>query len=168
VNHSGVKLAYVYILKDVEGRILYIGQARDPLRRYRAHRYRTWGGGIASIELLPCDSLTAAIVLEAELIKRHLPPHNIDGNPQRTRAGFGERTAAVIQVLAQRGPSTLKEIEAALGEQQIETGTGFVFSTLRNMVRRGDAVVAGVQTGRPGSHPTARMYALAEARSEAS
>ncbi|MDO8644825.1 MAG: GIY-YIG nuclease family protein, partial [bacterium] len=75
----------VYIYKDSSGRILYVGKAVDLY-----HRVASYFNGkpdhpktaalvehIASCETVVVDSELEALILEANLIKRHLPPYNI-------------------------------------------------------------------------------------------
>ncbi len=76
----------VYLFKDGEGRILYVGKARvlrDRVRSYfqasrptEFHKARMVEE-IADLELVVTDSEMEALALENNLIKRHKPPYNV-------------------------------------------------------------------------------------------
>ncbi len=77
----------VYLFQDASGRILYIGKAtylRDRVRSYfsghdeRGERIRSMVSQIASIDFQPTDSVLEALILEANLIKKHKPKYNVD------------------------------------------------------------------------------------------
>ena len=76
----------VYLFKDAEGRILYVGKARvlrDRVRSYfQASRPAEFHKGrmvdeIADLDLVVTDSEMEALALENNLIKRHKPPYNV-------------------------------------------------------------------------------------------
>ncbi len=84
------KVSGVYLMKDTEGRVLYIGKAKD--LRSRAGSYfqpsadllNTRGPDIcrmvenvADVDYLECDSEVDALLTEARLIKDIQPPHNV-------------------------------------------------------------------------------------------
>lgn len=79
----------VYLFLDSNGRVLYVGKAKDLRRRlacYRnasrrkAHRkMRTLVRLAASLEVRPQQSETQALLLENQLIRSLRPPHNVDG-----------------------------------------------------------------------------------------
>lgn len=76
----------VYIMKDAEGRILYIGKAKDLNARIRAY----WSGTdsrfmapflvskVCDVEFLVTATEKEALILEINLIKEHRPRYNID------------------------------------------------------------------------------------------
>jgi excinuclease ABC subunit C len=76
----------VYLFKDAEGRILYVGKARvlrDRVRSYfqasrpaELHKARMVEE-IADLDLVVTDSEMEALALENNLIKRHKPPYNV-------------------------------------------------------------------------------------------
>jgi excinuclease ABC subunit C len=76
----------VYLFKDAEGRILYVGKARvlrDRVRSYfqasrpaEFHKTRMVEE-IADLDLVVTDSEMEALALENNLIKRHKPPYNV-------------------------------------------------------------------------------------------
>ncbi len=74
----------VYLMKDAEGEILYVGKAGNLRRRVssyflRPHDYRIEKlvQGIANIEYQKTETAIEALILEAELIKKHEPPFNV-------------------------------------------------------------------------------------------
>jgi predicted GIY-YIG superfamily endonuclease len=79
----------VYLFLDAEGRVLYVGKAKDLRRRlagYRnasrckAHRkMRALVRLAASLEVRPQESETQALLLENQLIRSLRPPYNVDG-----------------------------------------------------------------------------------------
>jgi excinuclease ABC subunit C len=79
----------VYLFRDAEGQVLYVGKAKDLRRRLasyrnatrrRAHRkMRTLVRLAASLEVRPQESETQALLLENQLIRTLRPPHNVDG-----------------------------------------------------------------------------------------
>lgn len=79
----------VYLFKDARGKILYIGKAtslRSRVRSYfSADIINTRGPLIvamlenaAKVDFMQTDSVLEALLLEAELIKKHKPKHNTD------------------------------------------------------------------------------------------
>lgn len=78
----------VYLFRDAAGKLLYIGKAtslRDRVRSYFAKDLSdTRGEGIvgmiqtaARVDYQTTDSVLEALILEANLIKRYQPPHNV-------------------------------------------------------------------------------------------
>ncbi len=80
----------VYLMKDAEGRVLYVGKAKDLRSRVfsyfqpSADPLNTRGPDIcrmvervADVEYLECDSEVDALLKEARLIKDIQPPHNV-------------------------------------------------------------------------------------------
>lgn len=77
----------VYIMKDANGRYLYIGKAINLKSRVKSyfldkHRDRLqipyMLGKVSSIEWIATNNETEALILEANLVKKHKPPYNID------------------------------------------------------------------------------------------
>lgn len=79
----------VYLFRDADGRVLYVGKAKDLRRRlagYRtasrrkAHRkMRALVRGAATLETRALESEVQALLLENELIRTLRPPFNVDG-----------------------------------------------------------------------------------------
>jgi excinuclease ABC subunit C len=82
----------VYRMLDVAGKDLYIGKAKNLLRRVTSytslarlpHRLRQMVHHLQDVRILTTTSELEALLLEANLIQRHQPPYNIllkKGNP---------------------------------------------------------------------------------------
>jgi excinuclease ABC subunit C len=74
----------VYLMKDGNGRILYIGKAANLKRRVSSYflrphdsRIEKLVSEIRKIDYKKTESALEALILEAELIKKHEPPFNI-------------------------------------------------------------------------------------------
>ena len=76
----------VYIFKDAEGHVLYVGKARvlrDRVRSYFQagrpvdHQRGDMVGQIADLDLVVTDTEMEALALENNFIKRHQPRYNI-------------------------------------------------------------------------------------------
>ncbi|MGC9360591.1 MAG: excinuclease ABC subunit UvrC, partial [Anaerolineae bacterium] len=76
----------VYLMKDANGRIIYVGKAlvlRDRVRSYfgqtalRDAKTARLVGDIADIEWIVTESELEALILESQLIKRYSPRYNI-------------------------------------------------------------------------------------------
>ena len=74
----------VYLMKDTSGRLLYVGKAGNLRRRVssyfsRAHdaRIERLVGSIKTVDHRKTDTAIEALILEAELIKKYLPPFNV-------------------------------------------------------------------------------------------
>lgn len=76
----------VYLMKDGEGRIIYIGKAKDLSKRVGSYfakrdldiKTARLVSRIADIEFVVTDSETEAFLLESSLIKRYRPAFNIE------------------------------------------------------------------------------------------
>lgn len=74
----------VYLMRDREGTLLYVGKAGNLKRRVSSYflrphdaRIERLVAKIAAIDHQRTDSAIEALILEAELIKKHEPPFNI-------------------------------------------------------------------------------------------
>ncbi|MCL2709026.1 MAG: GIY-YIG nuclease family protein, partial [Defluviitaleaceae bacterium] len=76
----------VYVMKDENGAVIYVGKAVNLHSRVRSYfqtssvkheRLRVLSGNIDSFEYFVTDSEIEALVLECNLIKRHNPKYNI-------------------------------------------------------------------------------------------
>jgi excinuclease UvrABC nuclease subunit len=78
------KKAGVYIFKDENENILYIGKAKDLRKRVKSHfqKRQEWIWDfikdVADIDYFECDKESEAMLLEAELIKKYQPKYNIE------------------------------------------------------------------------------------------
>ena len=83
--HSGI-----YIMKDQEDKILYIGKAKNLKNRVRSYfmknqNYKTQKlvEKISDIEFVVTDNEEEAFLLESNMIKRYRPPYNIELKDQQ-------------------------------------------------------------------------------------
>jgi excinuclease ABC subunit C len=76
----------VYLFRDVDGDILYVGKAKSLRPRVRSYFQRTTDGRaqirllperVADIEVIVTGSEVEALHLEQNLVKRHRPPFNV-------------------------------------------------------------------------------------------
>jgi hypothetical protein len=83
--HDKLKGTSVYVLKDAEGTVLYVGKG-ETLNRLREHikdpKKTQWFGEIDRLEVRGTDlNNTQALALEQDLIQQLKPTHNIDRTP---------------------------------------------------------------------------------------
>jgi excinuclease ABC subunit C len=78
----------VYLLKDARGTVLYVGKAQSLRSRVRSYWQKQTGGGeqhlirsvidkIADLEYTMTDSVSEALLLEINLVKRYRPRYNV-------------------------------------------------------------------------------------------
>src|SRR5688572_23820915 len=78
----------VYLMKDGRGEVLYVGKAQSLRHRVRSywqkeapaadgHRIRQVIDRVADVEVTLTDSVSEALLLEANLIKRYRPRFNV-------------------------------------------------------------------------------------------
>src|SRR5579863_7530629 len=76
----------VYLFRDADGDVLYVGQAKSLRPRVRSYfqkttdgraQIRTLPGRVADIEVIVTGSEVEALHLEQNLVKRHRPPFNV-------------------------------------------------------------------------------------------
>ncbi len=89
--HDKLKGTSVYVLKDAQGNVLYVGKG-DTLARLRAHisdpKKTQWFGEIAEVEVKATGlNNTQALALEEDLIGHLKPFHNVDRTPFRSVFG---------------------------------------------------------------------------------
>lgn len=89
--HGKLKGTSVYVLKDADGTILYVGKG-EALNRLREHikdpKKTQWFGEIAEIEIKATGlNNTQALALEQDLIAQMKPLHNVDKTPFRSEFG---------------------------------------------------------------------------------
>ena len=77
----------VYLMKDAQGRVIYIGKAKNLRSRAGSYfqktaaddaRIKDWIGEVVDVDFLASDSEVDALLLEARLIKDIQPRHNAD------------------------------------------------------------------------------------------
>jgi DNA polymerase III subunit epsilon len=78
----------VYVFRDADGRVLYVGKSVCLRTRARSHftTPTTWTGQAAHVDYEPTESELGALVLEDRLIKALRPPGNVRG--KRTADGY--------------------------------------------------------------------------------
>ena len=78
----------VYLMKDTRGTVIYVGKAQSLRNRVRSYWQKQTGGAdfhlirsvidrIADVEYTMTDSVSEALLLEINLIKRHRPRYNV-------------------------------------------------------------------------------------------
>jgi excinuclease ABC subunit C len=78
----------VYLMKDAQGNVIYVGKAQSLRHRVRSYWQRESAGGeahrirqaidrVADLEVTEVDSVSEALLLEANLIKRYKPRFNV-------------------------------------------------------------------------------------------
>ncbi|MCL6431177.1 MAG: excinuclease ABC subunit UvrC [Anaerolineae bacterium] len=76
----------VYIMKDVEGRIIYVGKAVNLRNRVRSYfhtplsqppKVQRLVGDVSTVEYIVAASELEALILECNLIKKHRPRYNV-------------------------------------------------------------------------------------------
>src|SRR3989344_59047 len=76
----------VYLFKNAKGGVLYVGKAKSLRNRVRSYFRPHAALDPAKQQMIPkitdlititCDNETEALILEATLIRRHLPPYNV-------------------------------------------------------------------------------------------
>ena len=78
----------VYLMKDARGTVIYVGKAQSLRNRVRSYWQKQTGGGesqlirsvidkIADLEYTMTDSVSEALLLEINLVKRYRPRYNV-------------------------------------------------------------------------------------------
>ncbi|MFA5103900.1 MAG: excinuclease ABC subunit UvrC [Candidatus Margulisiibacteriota bacterium] len=67
----------VYLLKDKDGHIIYIGKSKSIKKRVSAHFRTKLGSKICSVDHILTKGELSALILEARLIKKYKPRYNI-------------------------------------------------------------------------------------------
>jgi len=83
-NRSLPETPGVYLMKNASGELLYVGKAGNLRRRVESYfnrphdsRIQKLVNEIKRIDYLQTDTAIEALILEADLIKRHQPPFNV-------------------------------------------------------------------------------------------
>ena len=75
----------VYLMKDVQGRVVYVGKAKNLRARAASYFHRAasddrriadWIGEVVDVDFLVADSEVDALLMEARLVKDIQPKHN--------------------------------------------------------------------------------------------
>jgi len=94
----------VYLHRDAEGAVLYVGCTYQLRERTKQHRRSSpWRDDIASVEVVR-DGMWRydALDLERELIQQYRPRHNYSGTPEWVAATGARLTAARRAAAARR------------------------------------------------------------------
>jgi len=79
--------AGIYLMKDAQGRVVYVGKAKNLRARAGSYfhkaaegdaRIRDWIDEVVDVDYLPAESEVDALLMEARLIKDIQPKHNAD------------------------------------------------------------------------------------------
>jgi excinuclease ABC subunit C len=83
----------IYLMKDAQGRVIYIGKAKNLRSRASSYFHKTatddrricdWIGEVADVEFLAADSEVDALLMEARLVKDIQPKYNRDLKDDKT------------------------------------------------------------------------------------
>jgi excinuclease ABC subunit C len=83
----------IYLMKDAQGRVIYVGKAKNLRSRASSYFHKTasgdrricdWIGEVADIEFLAADSEVDALLMEARLVKDIQPKYNRDLKDDKT------------------------------------------------------------------------------------
>ena len=106
----------VYIMKDADGRILYVGKAGNLRRRVSSYferphdvRIQTLVSKIAIIDFEQKDTALEALIREAELIKTLTPPFNVREKDDKSFLYFEITREKFPRVLLVRGSGVANE-----------------------------------------------------------
>ena len=110
----------VYLMKDISGKILYVGKAGNLRRRVSSYferphdiRIQTLVQRIATIDHRDTDTAIEALILEAELIRKLSPPFNVKEKDDKSFLYIEITREKFPRVLLVRG----KDIVGKKGEQ---------------------------------------------------
>lgn len=86
---------YVYVYRDADDQVLYVGESNNWARRAREHmRDKPWATAIASVEIIAHSTQRDAQLDEQRRIRSERPHHNVQHNVgpnERVCAGRGPR-----------------------------------------------------------------------------
>src|SRR5438128_589361 len=83
----------LYLMKDAQGRVIYVGKAKNLRARAGSYFHKTaagdrriadWIGEVADLDFLATDSEVDALLMEARLIKDIQPKYNSDLKDDKT------------------------------------------------------------------------------------
>ncbi|HXF44211.1 MAG TPA: excinuclease ABC subunit UvrC [Candidatus Paceibacterota bacterium] len=112
----------VYLMKDGDGRILYIGKAGNLRRRVSSYftrphdsRIEKLVSEISKIDHMKTDTALEALILEAALIKKHAPPYNIKEKDDKSFLYVEITEEKFPRVFLVRGKN-LRQVQGKRGE----------------------------------------------------
>lgn len=115
----------VYIMKDVAGRVLYVGKAGNLRRRVSSYferphdvRIQTLVSKIAAIDFEQKDTALEALIREAELIKKITPPFNVREKDDKSFLYFEITREKFPRVLLVRGTGVTASHDGVVTERK--------------------------------------------------
>src|SRR5271168_5117879 len=100
----------VYIMKGADGQVLYVGKAANLRRRVSSYferphdvRIETLVSKIVKIDYEKTDTALEALILEAELIRKFVPPFNVKEKDDKSFLYVGITKEKFPRVLLVRG-----------------------------------------------------------------
>jgi excinuclease ABC subunit C len=106
----------VYLMKDVDDHLLYVGKAGNLRRRVSSYferphevRIQTLVSKIDHVEIRQTDTALEALILEAELIKKNTPPFNVREKDDKSFLYFEITKEKFPRVLLVRGGGVAAE-----------------------------------------------------------
>ncbi|MGZ4519143.1 MAG: GIY-YIG nuclease family protein [Mycobacteriaceae bacterium] len=72
---------FVYELKDIKGRLLYVGCSINPGRRLLTHATKPWWKLVTDVAMTRYPDRNSALFVERTMIREHLPPYNVMSVP---------------------------------------------------------------------------------------
>jgi len=161
MNHE---VHYVYVLRDDDRRVLYVGCTREIGRRLSRHRLRPWGHRIVHIEMTPHDDYIAATSAERALIVELDPEFNTADSPSAERADRGTRLEQVRAVFRQR-PMTQHEARQILRLARSDKMHSWFGMSMNRLRETGELIEVGrAEVADRKQDP--RIYALVAPKSE--
>ena len=94
----------VYILKNKQGKIIYIGKSTDVKERIKTHlKSSAFAGEIYKTDYIETQNEAEALIRESELIKKHKPRYNImlRDDKQYFYVGFSKDRLSILRVTHQ-------------------------------------------------------------------
>ncbi len=109
----------VYLFKDKNENIIYIGKAKDLKKRVSSHFGKkekwTWDfvKNISDLEIIECETEKEAMLIEIELIKKYQPKYNIEWKDDKSYflVGITKETFPRVFWAHQKENSSQKEID---------------------------------------------------------
>lgn len=112
----------VYVARDEQGEVLYVGQTGNLNRRLRQHTTTRspWMRRLSRLDVLPAGTRTQALEIESRMLSNLCPPFNTNGGTA-ARRDIGETAEAILGVLAGGEHLTTAEISQRLGQRGLAT-----------------------------------------------
>lgn len=137
----------VYIYRDKEGAVLYVGKAVDLAKRVRQYFSRADAVGektarlvsqIATIEIVTTPTEFDALLLEAQLIRKFLPKYNVisrdDKSPLYVVITLDELTPRILQLRKSQLPIDTPKRRAVFGPFQSGRTVRGLLRSIRSVI----------------------------------